>query len=399
MKRGIVLFTVLIFMVVLDGPPTWAGSNTALVGTWSGEFGGEPFQLILNADGTGQMDGPIQWQVQGSKLVVTEADGATAYNFVLKGSKMTVSGGDLEAPLTLTRAGAAPQVQEPPAPKQAKSPPEPVGSVPASAKGPHYQQAQWGVSFATPAQWFVTDRQVALLVASNTEAGLMIVRFLRKTTADKLRTGYAEGLSEDGVRLMPVSQLQAFPVGKLQGVAGELAGLSTQGQRLKARIIGVPTPFGDAAVVLGVTTEDKYPRLKATTDALAASLGFAQPKTTPAREFLAGQYWAFSGHSTSSGSYSSEAKISLCANGSFHSNSETASSGSSGTAGVSGGGGGRWTADGDEFHGTVTVMYPNGQQQAYDYVTSQDSKDRSGYGPAVSFGGRTYQKSGDGNCH
>lgn len=393
MQRG---FIVMAICVLSLASQAWAASNTALVGTWNGEFGGEPFQLVLNADGTGRMDGPIQWQVQGNKLVITEDDGSIAYNFVLKGSKMTVSGGDLEAPLTLARAGATPQTPAPHASQPARPSPEP-GSI-AIAKGPHYQQAQWGVSFATPAQWFVTDKQVALLVASNTEPGLMIVRFLRKTTADKLRTGYADGLSEDGVRLMPVSQLQTFPVGKLQGLAGELAGQSNQGQRLKARIIGVLTPFGDAAVVLGVTTEDKYPRLKATTDALAASLGFVQPKVTPAREFLAGRYEFFSGHSTSSGSYSRQAKLSLCANGAFYSNSETSSSGTGGLAGVHGGGGGTWTADGDEFHGTATVTYPNGQRQTYEYVVSTNPKDRSFYGPAVTFDGTTYQRTGDGSC-
>lgn len=393
MPRG---FFVMAVCALSLASQAWAAPNTALVGTWNGEFGGEPFQLILNADGTGQMDGPIQWQVQGNKLVIAEDDGSTAYNFVLKGSKMTVSGGDLEAPLTLTRTGTASQAPQLPASKPARPSPEP-GSI-AIAKGLHYQQAQWGVSFMTPAQWFVTDKQVALLVASNTEPGLMIVRFLRKTTADKLRTGYAEGLSEDNVRLMPVGQLQAFPVGKLQGLAGELAGQSNQGQRLKARIIGVPTPFGDAAVVLGVTTEDKYPRLKATTDALAASLGFAQPKATPARELLAGRYEFFSGHSTYSGSYSRQAKLSLCANGAFYSNSETSSSGTGGLAGVHGGGGGTWTADGDEFHGTAIVSYPNGQRETYEYVVSTDPKDRSGYGPAVSFGGTKYQRTGDGNC-
>jgi len=398
MNRIMLARTFLACAMVIGLSDAGAGQSSPLVGTWSGEFAGEPFQLILNADGTGQMDGPIQWQVQGNKLVITEDDGSTEYKFVLKGSKLTVSGGDLEAPLTLTRGGAVPGAPEPLAPTQAKSSPEPVGKAPIPAKGPHFQQAQWGVSFTTPSQWFVTDKQVALLVASNTEPGLMIVRFLRKTTADKLRTGYAEGLSEEGVHLMPVSPLQAFPVGKLQGLAGELAGLSNQGQRLKARIIGVPTPFGDAAVVLGVTTEDKYPRLKATTDALVASLGFAQPKATPVRELLAGRYEFYSGHSTYSGSYSRQAKLSLCANGAFYSNSESSSSGTGGLAGVHGGGGGTWAAEGDEFRGTAIVSYPNGQRETYEYVVSMDPKDRSGYGPAVSFGGTKYQRTGDGNC-
>ena len=221
----------------------WAGSNTALVGTWSGDFAGEPFQLILNADGTGQMDGPIQWQVQGNKLVIAEADGTMAYNFVLKGSKMTVSGGDLESPLTLTR------------------------------------------------------------------------------------------IDGSGKAAPPVAQ----------------------------------TPAG-------------------------------KPSRGSAAQFLAGQYSAYSGHSTYSGSYSSEKRGALCSNGLFQLSSETSSSGSSGMAGVQGGNSGRWTAEGDEVRGTLILQFNNGQQQRIPYVTSANPKDRSYYGPAVTFDGTTYQRTGDGNC-
>lgn len=234
-----------VFILCALGPAvaTWAGSNTALVGTWSGDFAGEPFQLILNADGTGQMDGPIQWQVQGNKLVIAEADGTTAYNFMLKGSKMTVSGGDLEAPLTLTRIG--------------------------------------GSGKAAP----------------------------------------------------PVAQA---PTGK--------------------------SPRGSAV------------------------------------QFLSGRYSAYSGHSTYSGSYSSEKRGALCSNGLFQLNSETSSSGSSGMAGVQGGNSGRWTAEGDESRGTLILQFSSGQQQRIPYVTSMNPKDRSYYGPAVTFDGTTYQRTGDGNC-
>ena len=221
-----------------------AGQNSALVGTWSGDFGGEPFQLILNTDGTGQMDGPIQWQVQGNKLVIAEDDGSTAYNFVLKRSKLTVSGGDLEAPLTLTRTG---------------------GSGKAAAP--------------------------------------------------------------------PVAQASA---GKASG--------------------------------------------------------------STAQRFLTGHYWAFSGHSTGSGSYSREQHAALCSDGTFFMNRETASSGSSGTAGIHGGDSGRWTAQGNEMRGTLTLSFANGQQEQIPYATSTNPKDRSGYGPAVIFDGTNYQRTGDGNC-
>ena len=240
--RRIVLLAVL---YVLIAGPAWTGQNSALVGTWSGDFGGEPFQLILNADGTGQMDGPIRWQARGDKLVITEDDGATAYNVVLKGSRMTVSGGDLEAPLTLTRTAGSGKAAAPPVAKA--------------------------------------------------------------------------------------------PAGKASG--------------------------------------------------------------STAQRFLTGHYWAFSGHSTGSGSYSREQRAALCSDGTFYMGSETGSSGASGTAGVSNGDSGRWTAQGDASRGTVTLMFTDGRREQIGYETSLNPKDRSGYGPAVIFDGTNYQRTGDGSCH
>jgi hypothetical protein len=230
---------------VLSMTLAWAGQNASLVGTWSGNFGGEPFQLILNADGTGQMDGPIQWAVQGNKLVIIEDDGSTAYTFILKGSKLIVSGGDLEEPLTLTRGGLS------------------------------------GKAAAHP------------------------------------------GAKE--------------PAGKASG--------------------------------------------------------------STAQRFLTGHYWAYSGHSTGSGSYSREQRAALCSDGTFFMGSETGSSGGSGTAGISHGDSGRWTAQGNETRGTLTLMFNDGRREQIPYETSTNPKDRSGYGPAVIFDGTNYQRTGDGNCH
>lgn len=243
MKRLLIALAALVCVMVAGVSGARAGQNSSLVGTWSGDFGGEPFQLILNADGSGEMDGPIKWQAQGNKLVITEDDGATMYNFALKGSKLTVSGGDLEAPLRLTRAGAAGKA----APPAAQAP---AGKAPAST----------------------------------------------------------------------------------------------------------------------------------------------------AQRFLTGHYWAFSGHSTGSGSYSREQRAALCSDGTFYMGSETGSSGASGSAGVSHGDSGRWTAQGDALRGTLTLMFTDGRREQIRYETSLNSKDRSGYGPAVIFDGTNYQRTGDGNC-
>jgi hypothetical protein len=246
MNRIMLAFAACVCVVALEVSGAGAGQNSPLVGTWSGEFGGEPFQLILNADGTGQMDGPIQWEAQGNQLVITEDDGSTEYKFTLKGSKLTVSGGDLEEPLTLTRIGSAGKAS-PPAAKMPQAPP---------AK--------------------------------------------------------------------------------------------------------------------------------------------AQPGS--AMQFLAGHYWAFSGHSTGSGSYSREQRAALCRDGTFFMGSETGSSGTAGTAGVAHGDSGRWTAQGNELRGTLTLLFNDGRREQIEYQTSLNPKDRSGYGPAVKFDGTMFQRTGDGNC-
>jgi hypothetical protein len=151
-------------------------------------------------------------------------------------------------------------------------------------------------------------------------------------------------------------------------------------------------------VVLGLTTEDKYPQLQARTGALAASLAFTKPLVSPVRDFLVGQYWAYSGSSTYSGSYSREARLALCTDRTFSTNCETFSAGTEGTAGMRGRGCGQWTAEGDELHGVVAITYGDGRLVQFEYVTSLDPKDRSGYGPSVTFGGTKYQKAGDGSC-
>jgi hypothetical protein len=235
----------LIACVLLVAGPAFAVEKSALVGTWTGGEPGAPIQLQLKADGTGVFaDSPLTWKLQGGKLVITEEGETTLYEFTLKGSTLTVSGGDLDEPMVFARGGAAPKSTAPPA---------------------------------------------------------------------------------------------------AQAPAGN-------------------SPRGSAA------------------------------------QFLAGQYSAYSGHSTYSGSYSSEKRGALCSNGTFHLNSETSSSGSSGIAGVHGGDSGRWTAEGDEMRGTLILQFADGRQQRIPYETSMNPKDRSYYGPAVIFDGTNYQRTGDGNC-
>jgi hypothetical protein len=79
-----------------------AAQQPSLVGTWVGKVQGYgvEMKLVLNADGSADYEGVMgKWRVQGSKLLLTQEGETVGYNFTLQGSQMTLSGGDLMAPM------------------------------------------------------------------------------------------------------------------------------------------------------------------------------------------------------------------------------------------------------------------------------------------------------------
>ncbi len=532
------------FLVVTSASVALAQQPSALVGTWAGKVQGYEIEmkLVLNADGTADYEGVLgSWRVQGNRVLLTQEGETVAYNFTLQGSQLTLSGGDLMAPLVLTRAGGsgrgvggggfAPRVQ---APEQAAEvgapPPAPgpgglaglggmtggktaaaseatprrralaesdlvqllesgvpsrrlidlveehgvafrptpaltsklkakgatdeliaavrragaaqtsgaaaatkapagglaglgrvggaqpargsasggglagltqaprgpsggasrrsgaAGGPPPSGGGSRRNYEPWGLSFAVPPGWKVGERQGFLLMGSDTEAGLIIIRLARRTTLEQLVQEYGEGMQEEGLQLMPTMQAQEFPAGQNRAVAGELAGTAQDGAQIRARTIAVASPFGDAAVVLGMTTEEKYAGLKPRVESIASSFSFTQPQAPPILEAIAGQWFYISTSSFGS----SERYLNLCSDGRFSENSSIYSSGSAGTAyGERGGGTAQWYAEGDANQGTVTVTHPNGE-------TSQFQYRRGGGGLIVD--GRKYARYGDGSC-
>jgi hypothetical protein len=475
---------------------------SALVGTWSGKVQGfeVEMKLVLNADGTADYEGsPGTWRTQGNRLLLSQEGETTAYEFRLQGSQLTLSGGDLMAPLVLARAGsapraargAAPSVQEPaesaegpaPPPQESAESGEPALPAPAArpaggkralaesevvelleagvpprrlvdlveersvsftltpavatrlkakgateqllaamrsagsaqraarpsatatrsaqrpttaraagargpsgaAQGRRFNYEKWGLSFLIPGDWKLGERGGALLLGSDTEAGLMIIRFLRRTNLHTLAEGYQEGMQEEGLQLTPTTQPENFSAGGNQGLAGELAGMAQDGARIRARAVGVASPFGDAAVILGLTTEEKYAGLKPRVDALASTFSFAAPQAAPVPEFLAGQYYYISTSSYGS----SERYINMCSDGRFSSQSGTYSSGAAGTGYGEGGQSAQWTAEGNESQGVIIVTYPNGQTERHEYRRS---------GSDLIVNGRKFARYGDGSC-
>jgi hypothetical protein len=305
-------------------------------------------------------------------------------------SKLKASGAGEDLLAALRNTGGAALLQGP----AAAANPLGRGSAPSRAPGPapgrpmggnRYHHDPWGVSFVVPPAWKVGDRMQALLLGSDTEPGLMIIRFMRRTNIQTMAEGYQEGLQEEGLQLMPTTQLQDFSAGDSHGLAGELAGVAQDGARIRARVIGIPTPFGDGAIVVGLTTEEKYAGLKPRVDALGASLVFTPPPAPQVPERLPGQYFYISTSSFGS----SERYLNLCGDGRYSESQNIYSSGSAGTAYGEGGGSAQWTAEGDNTQGTVTVTYPNGETKQFGYRWAEGG---------LYVGGRKYARYGDGSC-
>lgn len=86
-----------------------AQTNPNLIGTWHAKENGFTMILILNANGTGTLDGdPIKFTVKGNTLAVTEDGDVNNYSFTLSGNTLKLSGGDLDQPMVFERQGAAP---------------------------------------------------------------------------------------------------------------------------------------------------------------------------------------------------------------------------------------------------------------------------------------------------
>lgn len=79
-------------------------------GIWQNNSSGMQMTLILNADGTGEFDGEaIKYTTKDNKfnLMVDGGSQTLVYNYNLQGNSLTLSGGDLDTPITFSRNGTA----------------------------------------------------------------------------------------------------------------------------------------------------------------------------------------------------------------------------------------------------------------------------------------------------
>ncbi|HEY3429252.1 MAG TPA: hypothetical protein VGK39_01165 [Cyclobacteriaceae bacterium] len=105
-------FSILVFSIVITiahGQIGAKAQQNKIQGTWLNNSFGYQMTLILNADGSGEFDGEaIKYTTKENKfnMTIVAEQQTISYNYNLQGNSLTVSGGDLEAPVTFTRNGS-----------------------------------------------------------------------------------------------------------------------------------------------------------------------------------------------------------------------------------------------------------------------------------------------------
>ncbi|MEZ0228828.1 MAG: hypothetical protein ACAI25_09400 [Planctomycetota bacterium] len=100
---GLVLAAAIV--VVVSARPALAADP--LIGTWENQ-GADKLVVTFDAGGAGKMnETSIKWSLAGQKLTLVAEGDTHEYTIKLDGDTLVVSGGDLDAPMTLKRKGAA----------------------------------------------------------------------------------------------------------------------------------------------------------------------------------------------------------------------------------------------------------------------------------------------------
>ncbi len=98
-----------------------AASGQDISGTWEVDTPDGRQQIVVRPDSSASFNEEmVRWRIHDSLLYIAFGDEWVGYNFELRRGELTLSGGDLEEPLTLDRVGPPT-----PLPEGVTVPPEP----------------------------------------------------------------------------------------------------------------------------------------------------------------------------------------------------------------------------------------------------------------------------------
>lgn len=99
----------LVFALALGLTPSLAPAqqrHVLLAGTWKAETPDGPRSVIIRGDSSASYgDETVRWRVARDSIHIAFGDEWMVYGYALRGTRLTLSGGDLDEPITLRRAG------------------------------------------------------------------------------------------------------------------------------------------------------------------------------------------------------------------------------------------------------------------------------------------------------
>ena len=106
------VFPTLVFLpafVAIAAAQTPIPKRLRLEGNWEAKAGDEIRHIMVRADSSAQFgDQVARWRVVGDSIWMTMGDGVwEVYGMKVEGDRMTISGGDLDKPVSLRRIGPA----------------------------------------------------------------------------------------------------------------------------------------------------------------------------------------------------------------------------------------------------------------------------------------------------
>jgi len=106
MKTLFLVLFVLSFSASVNAQIGAKTQQNKLTGIWQNNAFGYQMTLMLNGDGTGEFDGEaITYKAQENNLTITQAGMSNTYSFMLQGTNLQLSGGDLDASITFAKNG------------------------------------------------------------------------------------------------------------------------------------------------------------------------------------------------------------------------------------------------------------------------------------------------------
>jgi hypothetical protein len=323
--------------------------------------------ILRISDEYGSVDYP--YNLHGNNLIISFPEG-----YQLQFQRVEASHPSLpnEAP------EISPQKSVPSLPSSEIAPP-----VTASAQlsGKEIGDPQWGFAFQPPAGWKYQQSAQGVLLGHDQIAGMIVVFPHTYGSVQAIQQAMTEGLQEEGIMMYPSGQLNTMGQ---NAITGEYQG-TWQGVQARGTGFGTLSPYGGGAMILAVTTPDKFGKqLSDPANQIAQNMRFFAVDASALMQHFAGYWWYYSGTSA----ISHEKLIHLAPDGTYRDKREDAADVSNldqygnvnnqYLGNSQGRSSGRWTPRGNKYEGIIIVTRADGSSFEIEYRVKPSNPQKFG---------------------